>query len=327
MEQESLEEAGAETPDGPPSLPAPSPQQAVSPSLSMLRSVWEAFRHGEATPDDVLGVLDQVTGFIQFELETLRQQVLKGISDPENPTFQTIVGAFEKHLEAIDLMAQEFPDTQDEAFQPGEHYLSGFALAEQATQELADAHRQTMEHIEAMASVSCIFCNHSNPRETERCAKCGRTLPGAPSGSSFSLLNAEGLDAAVSPVGEVTQNYALLAEAVDDWRNGVIQSEELLTTLEDVEQRLACHQEESLQYYEEIKKAPEQAQASLTEAVEMTEQGLTQSLAALDTMKLAFDKEDDSYLDTGLDEFAKASNLVVKAYHASREAAAAARAG
>ena len=324
MEQDPHEEAGAPTPDGPPSLPARSPERAESPSLSMLRSVWGAYVQGEATPEDVLGVLDTVTGFINFELETLRQQALKGISDPENPTFQKIVGAFELHLEAIDQMAEEFSEESDSEDEAGQAFLEGFELAQKATDQLVEAHTQTMEHIEAMAKVGCIFCGHANARESERCAKCGRPLPGTPASSSFSLVNQEGLEAGPS-VGEVTQNYAMVAEAVDDWRNGLIQAEELLNTLEDVEQRLACHQEESQQYYDEIKQAPPEAQPALNEAVAMTEEGLIQSLAAIEKMKLAFDKEDDSYLENGLHEFEKASNLMVQAYHASREAASKAR--
>ncbi|MBT9583953.1 hypothetical protein IV102_11470 [bacterium] len=290
----------------------------------MLRSVWDAYVHGEATPEDVLGVLDTVTGFINFELETLRQQALKGISDPESPTFQKIVGAFELHLEAIDRMAEEFPDESDSEDDLGEAFLEGFGLAQKATQQLIEAHAQTMEHIQAMATVGCIFCSHANARESQRCARCGRPLPGGPAGSSFTLVNQEGLEAG-PPVGEVTQNYAMVAEAVENWRNGSIQTEELLTTLEDVEQRLACHRDESQQYYDEIKQAPPQAQAALSEAVAMTEEGLIQSLAAIEKMKLAFDKEDDSYLESGLHEFEKASNLMVQAYHASREAACKAR--
>jgi hypothetical protein len=290
----------------------------------MLRCVWQAYLTGEATPEDVLGVVDQVTGFIQFELETLRQQALKGISDPDNPTFQKIVGAFELHLEANELLAAEFAEDPELEAEAGQNFLAGFELALQATQQLVEAHDQTMEHIQAMANVDCIFCSHLNPRESERCAKCGRTLPGAPAGSSFSLVNQEGLEAGPAP-GEVTQNYVLVAEAVEDWRNGVIQTEELLNTLEDVEQRLACHQEESQQYHREIQQAPVEAQAALAESVAMTEEGLAQSLAAIETMKLAFDKDNDSYLDNGLHELEKASHLIVQAYHASREAAARAR--
>lgn len=293
-----------------------------SPSLSMLRAVWGAYGKGEAGPEDVLGVLDSVTGFINFELETLRQQAERGISDLNNPTFKRIVGAFELHLEAIDIMAEEFPEDEGGT---GERFLEGFELAQQATLQLIEAHQSTMQHIEAMAKVACMFCSHSNPRESQRCARCGRPLPGSESGSSFSLMNAEGLETTGGPTGVVTQNYAILAEAVEDWRNGVIQAEELLTTLEDIEQRLACHQEESQHYYQEIEKAPEHAQEALTEAVAMTEEGLAQSLAAIEKMRLAFDKEDDSYLETGLHDFEKASHLMVQAFQASKEAAEKAR--
>lgn len=300
------------------------PEDPRSPSLSMLRSVWQAYLLEEAGPDDVLGVIDQVTAFIQFELDTLQKQAEQGQADPQSATFQKIVAAFELHLEALDEMALEFAEPAEEETPgpPGAHYQRGFNLALKATGQLVEAHRGAMEHIEAMAQVACIFCAQANPRESQRCSHCGRALPGSQGGSSFSLVNADGLEGTSSPAaGQVTQNYAILAEAVERWRGGQLPSEELLQQLNEVEEMLVGHQQETGQYYQEIEQAPEQAQEALRRAVAMTEEGLVQSLQALDKMKMAFEKEDDSYLETGLDEFAQASSLMVQAFQASREAA------
>lgn len=322
MTESSHEKAAAGSPAGASALPGE--RQPDSPSLSMLRNCWAAYLDEQATEEDVLGVLDTVQGFIQFELDTLQQQVEQGISQLENPTFQKIFGAFERHLEGLDRIALEF-DPEVTELEVGSYFQEGYQICLEATGDLIDAHQQTMEHIEAMANVSCIFCSHSNPRESERCSQCGRNLPGSPSGSSFSLVNAEGLEGPVGSGLEVTGNYAKVAQAVEGWRQAQIDSDQLLAVLDEVEGKLAGHRQETEQYYREIASSPEAAREALEQAVAQTELGLDQSLDALETMKLAFDKEDDSYLVTGLDQLEQASNLLVQAYHASRQAAQKAR--
>lgn len=282
----------------------------------MLRCVWRDYVQEVATEDDVLGVLDQVTGYILFELETLRQQALQGISDPENRTFQAIVGAFEQHLEANQTMAEEFSAENSKDF--GEVFRRGFGLAQQATQSMMDAHRVTMEDIEAMSQLDCIFCGHSNLRGTGRCAKCGRNLPGGSQSSSFSLIEQEGLDPAAGP--EVTQNYALLDQALDAWEVGDMEDEALGQLLDDIEQKLLGHQAETETQHSEIQRAPKHAQEALREGVSLTQEALKASLEALKSLKDGFQKGNAEQMGQGFEEFESASHSMVQAYKASREA-------
>lgn len=284
----------------------------------MIRAVWGAHQAEQATAEDVCGVLHQVAGFVQFELATLAAQVEQGISQPEDPIFQQIQQGFQNHLQAVEIMLSEF-----ELEEPtGAEFARGLQMAQDANNALMEAHRQAMEHIEAMAMVSCIFCNQENPRGEERCGNCGRNLPGAVEKSSFAAENAEGLERGGPQGSEVTENYVLVAQAVQAWRQEQIDADELLRALEEVEQRTRSHQAETVQHRDQISLAPEEAQEALHHGVDLTQAALAETLAALEKMKMAFMKEDDTYLETGLHDLEKAARGLVKAFHTSREAAA-----
>lgn len=282
----------------------------VSPSLAMIRRVWQAFHEEQATAEDVSGVLYQVAGILQVELSTLQAQLDQGVSQPDDPVFQKIQQAFQNHLAAVELMAADF-----------EEFPAGLAMAQQATNDLMAAHTEAMRHIEAMGQVSCIFCSHENPRGEERCHNCGRNLPGAIEKSSFAAQNSVGLDAGGPSVADVTENYVLVARALEAWRRDELDAGELLGALEEVEQRTRAHREETFEHRQLIEQAPPEAHEALHQGVDQTQAALDDTLAALEKMKLAFVKEDDSYLETGLHDLEAAARSLVQAFHSSRAAA------
>jgi len=313
MEPEAPEQA-----DNPRMLVAELPDGPTSPSLSMLNCCWRDYLREQADADDVLAVLGQVTQFIEFELETLRQQIVQGISDPDNPTLNAIVKAFELHLDANEKMAQEFAD---ESVEFGESFVSGFVLAQKATQQLIDAHQNTMEHIQAMALVNCIFCEHSNSRESGRCSQCGRSLPGVGSESNFSVVQQEGLDPQVLHEPALTRNFVELDEAVEKWQDGDLDDAGLLEVLTQIEKRLYDHLAESETYAPTINRAPQAAQESLLEGLDLTQQALKASLAALGLMRQGFDGGKLDQVCQGFEDFEAASDLMMQAYRHSRQAA------
>ena len=67
--------------------------------------------------------------------------------------------------------------------------------------------------------------------------------------------------------------------------------------------------------------APAPQREALAAAVSMTQDGLEASLAAIERMRLAFEKEDDTYLHLGLGDFEEASRLMVQSFLASKDAA------
>lgn len=282
----------------------------VSPSLAMIRRVWQAFHEEQATPEDVVGVLHQVATILQVELTTLQAQLDQGISQPEDPVFQKIQQAFQHHLEAVELMASDF-----------EQFPTGLAMAQQATNDLMAAHTEAMRHIEAMGQVSCIFCSHENPRGEERCHNCGRNLPGAVEKTSFAAQNTVGLEQGGPSGAEVTENYVSVARALEAWRREELDAAGLLATLEEVEQLTRAHRQETVQHRDLIEEAPPEAREALHQGVDQTQAALEDTLAALEKMKLAFVKEDDSYLETGLHDLELAARSLVQAFHVSRAAA------
>ncbi len=296
-------------------------QNYESPALATIRRVWSAYQEGQATSEDVLGVLSQVAGFVQFELATLADQAEKGVARADDPIYRQIVSAFQSHLEAVEVMVGEF--SQEEP--TGAEFSRGLELARAANDLMLEAHNQAMEHIQAMGRVSCIFCSQDNERGTERCSKCGRNLPAAvddPERSSFAAVNAEGLEGGGPKGAEVTDNYVEVARALQAWRQDQLDADGLLAVLDEVEQRSRQHRADLVQQREMVSLAPEEAREALHQGLELTESGLVETLAALEKMKLAFVKEDDTYLETGLHDLEKAAHTMVQAFHAARAAAA-----
>ncbi|MCE7870630.1 hypothetical protein DYH09_09660 [bacterium CPR1] len=242
------------------------------------------------------------------------------VARADDPIYRQIVSAFQNHLEAVEVMVGEFSREQS----TGAEFARGLELARTANDLMLEAHNQAMVHIQAMGRVSCIFCSQENERGSERCSKCGRNLPPTadePERSSFAAVNAGGLEGGGPKGSEVTDNYVEVARALQAWRQDQLDADGLLAVLEAVEQRSRQHQADLVQQREMIELAPEEAREALHRGLDQTEAGLVETLAALEKMKLAFIKEDDTYLETGLHDLEKASRTMVQAFHTARAAA------
>lgn len=299
-----------------------------SPPLKALRRVWGDFEAGVATDTDVMDVIVELGRFAQHQLGLFEKKIESGASNPEDPGFSLILEAFEMVLEGCEYMALEFvePDPEDQVEEPEEGFFAcGLGMIQEATNQMMEGHQLTLEHIEASSVASCPFCAQKNPRDQARCGKCGRALPQneAPQvDPEFSAVQQEGLEAEpAAGSGGVTENYLVLAQSVEDWREGSLTAEELGQILEAIERRLLAHLEDTEQQEKILRQAPAGQQEALAQAVSMTQNGLEASLAAIERMRLAFEKEDDTYLQLGLSNFEEASKLMVRSFLASREAA------
>lgn len=210
-------------------------------------------------------------------------------------------------------------------FTPGQgHYEIGLKLAQQATNQLALGHQKMVEHIEAMGRVSCMFCGRENDRGQAKCGQCGRALPQDAPTSSFEARESAGLDPASK--GQVTENYKQLAAATEAWRAEQLDADGLLAKLEEVEDRLTRHQGDNLKYRETLENCPEEHRTALYNAVDATDKALDAGLLALEKMKLAFEKEDDSYLESGLHDFEASAWMMLAALSTMQAAVSAAEA-
>lgn len=326
----SAEQGGAagEPPPRPTEPPEPDEDGNYdSPALRALRRVWEDFVDEKAEEAHVMGVVAELDRFANAQLAQLNRQIEEGTAKTEEESFKLIYEAFEILLDATDMMAFEFVEPEEEMEEPEEgFFLTGLELVQEATNQMMEGHNLALEHIQATSEICCMFCNHKNPRGIERCQKCGRALPkmpGQPVQSSFTAVQEEGLDRKSGPRGaNVTENYVILAQGVGLWRENQIDAERLFEGIEEIEQRLIDHQNDLPdQRFMVEDQAPEHQREALLEAIDLTQEGLERSLAALDRMKLAFEKEDDTYLELGLSEFEEASKLLVQAFHANQKAA------
>ncbi|MGE0492998.1 MAG: hypothetical protein AB7S38_27550 [Vulcanimicrobiota bacterium] len=286
----------------------------TSPPLAAIRRVWGDYQQEIASEEDVVTVLQAVADFAQLQVEQLEAQLEAGVSQVENAAFLRILEAFELHHEALELMAEHFEAPEEGLFE------RGLAIVQEATNELMAGHQMLLDDIEAAGQVNCMFCSAPNPRGTDKCARCGRSLlvPGE-ARSAISVVNAEGLDNSAGQ-GQVTQNFALVKGAVEAWRAEQLSSDDLLAQLEQVEENLAGHRASNEEAASRLEEAPPERRQAITAALEQTDVAIAHNLAAIEKMKLAFVKEDDTYLVNGLADLEHASRLTLAAFQALKSA-------
>ena len=263
-----------------------------SPALRAVKACWQAFSEGEATEEDLLFTLQAFGDRVNFELNQLEAQVIAGVSDPKDPIFARIVAAFEKQLEAAEAMSVEL-DEPDQG-----HLPRGIESVEAAEAELLAAHADLLQRLEQMNEVACPFCQVLNVRGTERCSQCGRGLPQVEEApvSQVSLVQNEGLQSA----GEgrpLTHNALELVRAVDGWRADQVDWNDLYSLLDSLEDRLLGHQEANAE-----ERGP---------LWEDTQLALEAALEALDYMRLAWEHEDPTYIESGCERFLESSDQMV----------------
>ena len=317
--------------DSPPTSPKGPPKPDAdgnygSPALSALSRVWEDYCEEIASVEDVIGVIAEVGNFAHFQLRNMEEQVEKGLSNPDNEAFSLIFEAFEILLEGCEFMALEFaPEIPEDLEEPEEgFFLHGYDLVQEATNQMMAGHKIGMEHIEAMAEVSCPFCAQINTRGTPKCDKCGRSLPSSDqeAGQSLNLVERQGLEGKQSGAErELTKNFAMTAHLLEGWKAGAVGVEELSRFLDDLQANFLAHLHDTEQQEQMIGRAPESQQPILKDSLEMTRQGLEMSLQSLEKMRLAFENEDDRYLFFGLADLEEASKVLVQAYWENKKAA------
>ena len=238
-----------------------------SPALTALRNCWAAVEAGQATQEDLELTLQAYSDRVQFELNRLEGQVFHGHSSWDDLIFLAIFEGFERQLEAV---ARCFDGDV-----PG-----GLEMAQAANNFLMKAHLRLMERVDAQSRVECPFCSKVNERGTERCGGCNRPLAEAEVGSSFTVVQEEGLGQTARPM---TENALRLVQASD------LSYEELYGVMDEVEEKLMAHQENySGPFHEE------------------TVAALERSLEALDEMRCG-----EGHVAAGLEKFLTASDDLV----------------
>jgi hypothetical protein len=273
-----------------------------SPPLAALRRCWDAVLEEEATFEDLELTLQAYADRVQFELDALQQQVASGFSDPKDPIFSRIVEAFGDQLKAVDQCFLEF----DEAGK--QHMELGLAQAQKANNKLMAACLELNQRVEAMSRLDCPFCGKSTPRGLERCESCSRVLPqaaGDHARSSFSLLQADGLQSGGGGGRPMTANCLELTRAVDQWKQGGLDWDQLGDLLDVLEGRLETHRQGNLS---------DMQQGDPDGLLGQTDAALTLGLNALDHMRLAWTHDDGSYIEVGLSQFQTASDQLLSIF-------------
>jgi hypothetical protein len=271
-----------------------------SPPLAAVRRCWQDFLDGHAAEADLELTLQAFADRVSFELEKLDQQVEAKKSDANDPIFASIVAGFEQQLNAAERMLREL-DEPDIG-----HMEAGLELAQRANNRLMQAHQQLVERESTPPAINCVFCGAECTPGASRCTHCNRPLPvtGESQGqsSSFSVVEQSGLEANLSS-RRLTQNAAHIMRAVDAWKGGKLDWESLYTVLDEIEDKLLQHQEAN--------QSDIAGNGDPSGLLARTDALLEESLAAVDHMRLAWDKDDQSYLETGLGQFCSAGEQLL----------------
>ncbi len=270
------------------------------PLLALLR-VWHDYLEEKVPEETVFSVLQAVAQMTQAQLDSIESQIESGQTNPESPIVQQVIESFEIHFDALELMAEHFEDPEQGLFE------KGLEVIQEATNSLMEAHEGILDHIEETSQVNCMFCGQKNPRSGQKCSQCGRPIqaPGTEK-SSLSVVQSEGLEKKQS-LGRTTENCARLHHAVVGWRGGHLDADGLMSEMLLIEGNLRGH----LEGNQRLRQKP--GADTIAQALDVMDQGLHLSLAALAKMKMAFEKEDDSYLVNGLADFDAATTTVSQA--------------
>lgn len=287
-------------------------------ALRALSKVWEDYCEDLATPENVLGVIQEIGMFSQAQLHGLEQQIEQGVSDPNNESFSLIFEAFEMILEACELMILEFSDELPEGMEEPEagFFANGFQLVQEATNLMMEGHLKGMDHLDSISKVDCPFCSQSNSREEPRCTKCGRTLaPTHQTGGGLDLRESQGLDPSrPQEQAETTKNYATAHGILEGWKAGAVSPEQLSDFLHHLQESFSGHLKDTERQAGQVTLAPASQRDGLVRALDKTRAGLEMSLEAVDKMCQAFERQDDRYLFFGLADLEVASKVLLEAY-------------
>jgi hypothetical protein len=266
--------------------------------LAAVRLCWDALLEGQAQDEDLLHTLQAYSDRINGQLNQLEAQVFQGASDPKDPLFAALVDALERQLAGVERMAQEIDDPEQG------HMEVGFEMAQRAHNAAVAAQTHLSERPEPPAQLNCPFCGASQRRGAERCVQCGRVLPGMfDRPSSFSVIQSDGISGTQSGRA-MTADARQLTQSVQAWRNGKLTWEQLYTVLDDIEDKLMNQQDRNAEAV--VREGDAQG------LLGRTHEALEDSLEALDHMRMAWDENEESYLELGQNRFLEASDALLQ---------------
>lgn len=207
-----------------------------SPVLKRLRETWNNFLEESSGPREVIRAINWAQQQVDQHINKLQRQVDSGVSDPLSQTFQTIARAFVEHLNALQLMRKEF------RYPPGSplyqnFFEQGYERAQEATNQMVQAHQNKLQHIQQKGWVNCPLCGTRNQRSDHHCAGCRKSVP-----EIVALLSSARARQSFTPVPseqtELTQVYLQVRSAALEWLCGKNTMDNLLAVLDQVFHRL-----------------------------------------------------------------------------------------
>ena len=185
--------------------------------LEALHATWDAYASEEIEESDVQRVLDFVESLVNQQVQSLEEAVEKTGADRFDPARVVILQGFQAHLQGLDVMRRFF-DEDDEGL-----IEEGLAIMEDATELLFEGLEIGLEAFEQSPPKACPQCSADNDRASGYCHACNAVLPVLPSPAESTVSWSE--PSFHDPTeSETTDEFATVADALEQWQNSAITS-------------------------------------------------------------------------------------------------------
>lgn len=190
--------------------------------LNALESAWDAYEEEEIGEEEVSSVLDFVESLVEDQIKGLESSASSGQISALEASRVAVLGGFYQHLTAIDLMRRFFKEQQDDLID------EGLELIQQATNKIVEA---CYEEASAPPPKLCLYCQEPNERSAARCVKCSKVLPVAVENFVAQTLLATEGEALPDGQDETTEEFIIVSDALERWRQDEIDDKECLQAL------------------------------------------------------------------------------------------------
>lgn len=281
--------------------PTLAPENFSSPALQALEEVWDDYEAEQAEEDEIRKVIARIESFVNEKILEMEKDADSAEVDILDPNRVAILGAFQDHLTALNVMRQALGEADYDSI---DH---SFEILQSATNRMVQGLAGIVEDSERYSRIRCVRCSTENKCGASFCSQCAAILPKVEQENVTRLIATEG-DKESSD--ETTPDYIEVAEAHEGWAEGQLTAEEFYQVLQQVRERQVDHYEEVDNELRELSGTPEES--AYCEVLQTFLSAIEQAALALDRMLSGLEQGQAESVESGLDDLAEATIRLVE---------------
>lgn len=274
-----------------------------SSALEALHLTWEVYEEEDCEEPEVLKVIAEVRKAVDSQLRFLEQTAKSGEADAANPVHQWVQKGLTLQLQGLDTMARYFESGQEELVD------QGLALFQQGTNQMMQGFAEFQRMRLEVLQFECPSCGAKNFRGENICSSCSATLPRA-----LAEVSAQDVAAGNTPEMLSTANFNRVSAGVDSWRNGEMESATLAAMATELVGVMQAHGQDLKRGQHRLWELDSKERGQMTEWLEKTEEALAGSIQALQAFAQAATKAEAPAVETALDGYWEATQVMIAAY-------------